>query len=437
MRFIARYLQPPICVFKGGRERRGGDDRYYGLRMDGPYDIGQVPSNPKILFVFPNEFRSYANQIYHALRTGNNLFPGMATMFGVNVTSGQVSRATRFTVEGMSRQEAAETYSRAIRDSLSTDGSADFALVLCEKTLYQETPSPYYAAKTTLAAYGIPSQVVTVDLLNNPNQLTWSIANIGLQIFVKFGGHPWFVKPSPGDGDIIVGIGRSERTNARGEITRYVGYTTAYTSGGVFKSVEVFTPHESFQDYLDGFQSSVAQALRRALGDAMQPSRLVLHVPKKFSRKEKERLETAVLEVEERIAGYIVLRVNDEHPFHLFDLSHKTMAPLSGHSVEMDNTNRLLLLEGRPTAGNMRRSPPSPLWVTLQVSNITDTNFDALVQQIYELSVANWREFNAKARPITTYYSKLIASILSASEGNEIVEAIASSDALRDVPWFI
>jgi len=439
MRLIARYLQPPICEFKDRKERRGGDERYRGLRIDGPYDGGRVPPDPKILFVFPNEFRSYANQIYHELRTGNNQFPGMAAMFGVNMTPEQVARTAKFTVKGMSRGGAAKAYSRAIEESLKMDGSADIALVLCEKTLYQEIPSPYYASKTTLAAHGIPSQIVTVDLLNNPNQLTWAAANIGLQIFVKLGGQPWFVKPSPGGGDIIVGIGRSERRNGRGDITRYVGYTTAYTSGGVFRSVEVFTPHESFQDYLDGFQASVAQALRRTLGDATQPLRLVLHVPKKFSRKERERLEAALREVEvgERIAGYVVLRVNDEHPFHLFDLSHKSMAPLSGLSVELDSKNRLLLLEGRPTAGNMRRSPPAPLWVTLQASSITDTNLDALVQQIYELSVANWRGFNAKARPITTYYSKLIANILSASEGNEIVEAISSSNTLRDVPWFI
>src|SRR5262245_61260820 len=77
------------------------------------------------------------------------------------------------------------------------------------------------------------------------------------------------------------------------------------------------------------------------------------------------------------------------------------------------------------------------LWVTLQDSSIIDMHLNALVQQIYEVSVANWRGFNAEARPITTYYSKLIASILSAFEGNEIVEAISSSGALRDVPWFI
>lgn len=436
MRFLARYLSPPICIFKDDEPYRD-DERYRGLRVAGPYDASNVPNNPKLLFVFPQEFRDYANQLYHALRTGNNQFPGMAAMFGVDIARDHVIRTSGFTVQGLSKQRAAEEYRRSIEETLKTEGPFEFAIVLCDRTLNYEMSSPYYAAKATLAAHGISSQVVTTDLLSNPNQLAWSIANIGLQVFVKLGGQPWFVRPSPGGGDIVVGIGRSERTNLQGETTRYVGYTTAYTSGGVFKSVEIFSPHKNFDDYLEGFQESVTQALRRALGDSTQPLRLVMHVPKRFSYKEKERLEAALQEVGEQIAGYVVLRMNDEHPFHLLDLSHKSWAPLSGLSVEMDSRNRLLLLEGRPSKGNMRRPPPAPLWVTLQTSSVTDTNLDALVQQVYELSVANWRGFNAKARPITTYYSKLIAQILSASEGNDLVEAISSNVSLRDVPWFI
>lgn len=437
MRFVARYLSPPICVFNNGKERRGGDERFRGLRSYGPYDSSQVPHNPTLLFVFPQEYRDFANQIYHGLRTGNNQFPGMVAMFGVNLTRESVMRSATFTTQGLSRQAAAESYKRSIEDTLKLNGRPDFALVICEKTQDYEMPSPYYASKSILSASDIPSQVVTIDLLNNPNQLAWSLANIGLQIFVKLGGHPWFVRPSPGGGDIVVGIGRSERISPQGDITRYVGYTTAYTSAGVLKSVEVFRPETNLDDYLEGFQVSITQALRRVLSDPSDLHHLVLHVPKKFSRLEEERLNTALNEMSQWIAGYVVLRVNDEHPFHLFDGSHKSLAPLSGLNVELDKRNRLLLLEGRPTEGNMRRSPPAPLWVTLQTSNVTSSNVDALVQQIYELSVANWRGFNAKARPITTYYSKLIARILNASESNDVIEAIAASTRLRNVPWFI
>lgn len=438
MTFNSRILQLPTCVFKGGVGRTGGDERFKGLRTFGPYDAAGVPEFPRIMFVFPAEFTQLANQIYHGLKTGNNQFPGMKALFNINILKDNVARATKFTTSGMSREKAAAAYGRAIQNFINDGYQADFALVICDKTQHGESPSPYYTSKAVLAANGIASQIVTTDLLSNANQLTWSLGNIGLQIFVKLGGHPWFVKPSPGAGDIVVGVGRSERIDARGVSTRVVGYTTCYTAGGILKSVEVFKPQIAFRDYLDGLESSVTQALRRVIGQDAQPTRLVLHVPKTFSRAERERIESALNSIEhEEPIQYVVLRVNDEHPFLLFDLSHQTMAPQSGISVELDSRNRILLLEGRPMSGNMRKAPPGPLWVTLQASSTSETHIDTLVQQIYELSVANWRGFNAKARPITTHYSKLIAEILSAAEGNDIVNAIAENERLRSVPWFI
>lgn len=436
--FAARILQPPTCVFGNGVERTGGDERFKGLRANGPFDGSDVPRAPRIVFVFPTEYTPLANQIYHGLKTGNNQFPGMNALFEVALLKDNVIRASKFSINGMSREQAATAYGQAIHNFIGDEGTADFALVICDKTQHWESPSPYYTSKATLAAAGMPSQIVTTDLLENPNQLTWSLGNIALQIFVKLGGHPWFVKPSPGAGDIVVGVGRSERRDARGSLTRFVGYTTCYTAGGLLKSVEVFKPQNTFQDYLDGLGTSVSQALRRAIGKSKQPARLVLHVPKTFSRVERERVEAALDGIEHDAAiQYVVLRVNDEHPFLLFDPAHQTMAPQSGISVELDSRNRILLLEGRPASGNMRVSPPAPLWVTLQAASTSETHIDTLVQQVYELSVANWRGFNAKARPITTHYSKLIADILSATEGNDIVNAIAANERLRNVPWFI
>jgi argonaute-like protein implicated in RNA metabolism and viral defense len=436
MKFDATFLQSPTCVFKGNVERRGGDERFRGLRTIGAYDTSRVKTMPTILFVFPTEYRTFANQIYHGLRNGNNQFPGMQAMFGITLAQEAAERVPKFSVENMSLFDAASQYRHTIKEFFATNVKVDFAIVLCSKTQQEESPSPYYAAKATLAAHGVPSQIVTVDLMDNENQLAWSLGNIALQIFVKLGGTPWYVKPSPGGGDIVVGIGRSERTNEQGNISRYVGYTTCYTSGGLFRSVEVFKPQSTYDDYLESLETSVTQAFRHIVAGE-QPPRLVLHVPKTFSNEERQRVEKALKSVQQDVAGYVVLRVNEEHPFLLFDLNHQTMAPPSGLSVKMDNKNRVLLLEGRPSMGNIRRSPPAPLWVTLQTANGIEAQLDAMVQQIYELSVANWRGFNAKARPITTYYSKLIANILASSEGNDIVDAIAANSELRSVPWFI
>ena len=291
MNFAGRYLADPVCVFKNGVEHRGSEFRFRGLRESGPYDSTRIPNEPRFLFVFPQEFRPLANTLYHGLRSGNNQFPGMAAMFGVNISPAQLKSANKFTVDSSTPREASKRYHNTIREFLESDNFVDFAIVLCHKTAHYESPSAYYASKAALASRGIPSQVITVDTLSDANQLSWSIGNIALQIFVKLGGQPWFVRPSAGGGDIIVGIGRCQRIDERGRITRYVGYTTAYDSGGVFKSIEVFAPQNSMDDYLAGFESSMVAALKGVIGNTNQPLRLVLHVPKTFSFAERHQLK--------------------------------------------------------------------------------------------------------------------------------------------------
>ncbi len=420
MNFKARQLSLPECVFGDGSQANA-DERYKALRRRRPFDNSEVVSNPTILFVFPDEYQVSANKLFKALKNGNNQFPGIESLFGVPLANSSVRRVSnRFSVSGMSASEAALRYEAAIQDQLSKDSNIDFAIVICDKTPRFDFKTPYYASKINLAASGVASQIVTLDLLKNESQLDWSLANIALQIFVKLGGHPWFVKPSPGGGDIVIGIGRSEREHSNGSKSRFVGFTTCYTSGGLFKSVEIFKPQRGMSDYLDALQGSIEGALQTVISQDADPVRfLVLHVSKKFGRSEHERLEAALKSVESKIAiQYVVLRVTEDHPFVALDRSHSSFAPQSGLSIELDTKDRLLVLEGRPAYGDMRKPASSPLWVTLQQSNTGDTTLDALVQQIYELSVANWRGFNARAKPITIHYSELVADILSASEND-------------------
>lgn len=251
--------------------------------------------------------------------------------------------------------------------------------------------------------------------------------------------HPWFVVPSSGAGDIVIGIGRSERFDpATGKVKRCVGYTTCYDSGGLFKSIELFEPRAEFYEYLDALKTSVEGAISNAVKDGNVGIRLVLHVPKRFSRAEREQVEAALDSVRSsHDIEYVVLRLDDNHPFKLYDLGHPTNAPRSGLCVSLDSRNRILILEGRPATGMMRKPVPNPLWVTLQASSTEGTSLDALSQQIYDLAASSWRGFNARARPITTHYSKLIAEMLAAEEDDEVIWKIYKNEQIRGVPWFI
>ena len=293
MQFNARFLKAPTCVFAGDVAYAGADVRFRGVKTHGPYDSTGVTAEPHTLFVFPEEFKDLANDLFAGLKNGNSQFPGLQAMFGIRLTKDAVARCTQFHVQNMDVSAAADKYATAIASAIGPSDAYDFAFVLVDKTAYVEHPSPYYTAKALLAAHGIPSQVVSTDVLRNKTQLTWSLSNIALQMFVKLEGCPWFVKPFSGGGDIVIGIGKSERTDKSGRTVRFVGYTTAYTAGGVFKSVELFTPQGTLDDYLASFGDSIYAALSKVVVGS-NPVRLVLHVPKKFSRDERNHLEAAL-----------------------------------------------------------------------------------------------------------------------------------------------
>ena len=72
-----------------------------------------------------------------------------------------------------------------------------------------ETERPYYEAKASFARLGIPTQMVTAELLQNDRKFGWSVASIALAVFAKLGGIPWVVESPAVDKDLIIGVGRA------------------------------------------------------------------------------------------------------------------------------------------------------------------------------------------------------------------------------------
>jgi hypothetical protein len=56
------------------------------------------------------------------------------------------------------------------------------------------------------------------------------------------------------------------------------------------------------------------------------------------------------------------------------------------------------------------------------------------LQDIINLSGANWRGFNAKSVPISIYYSKIITEYIS--EFGDIVD-VEKMSVTNDKPWFL
>ena len=70
---------------------------------------------------------------------------------------------------------------------------------------------PTTKAKSAFAQLGIPTQMVTAELIEGyDNQFGWSVANIALALFAKLGGVPWLIETPPGEDDLIIGIGKAD-----------------------------------------------------------------------------------------------------------------------------------------------------------------------------------------------------------------------------------
>jgi argonaute-like protein implicated in RNA metabolism and viral defense len=63
---------------------------------------------------------------------------------------------------------------------------------------------------------------------------------------------------------------------------------------------------------------------------------------------------------------------------------------------------------------------------------LTDLATREVVGQVYDLSLSNWRAFNARGFPVSIYYSELISRILRKADLSQV-----QGDLIKDRLWFL
>ncbi len=169
---------------------------------------------------------------------------------------------TRFAKEHVSHLAIATDLSdpaaagAAYRDQISTWNESQsgrdpqLALVLVPHSEHWETETPYYESKALFARLGMPTQMVTAELLQDDREFGWSVANIALATFAKLGGIPWVVEAPAEDQDLVLGIGRADIRHAAGP-RRIFGYAVAFTSNGAYRQVWGFAPAADEETYAE------------------------------------------------------------------------------------------------------------------------------------------------------------------------------------------
>jgi hypothetical protein len=306
------------------------------------------------------------------------------------------------------------------------------ALVLVPHSERWETDRPYYEAKASFARLGIPTQMVTTELLQNDREFGWSVANIALAAFAKLGGVPWVVESPMGDEDIIVGIGRADIRHGSGS-RRIFGYALSFTSNGAYRQMWSFTPVADEEAYLGHLEDAIVNALTSTC-DADTPfRRLVVHMGKKTGWKEATAARSAIGKAGVTLP-LVLVRLDDTSLYDIADGRTDTLAPPKGLAVRLSERQMLLQSDGVSAVG----VPSGPLLIELdERSNAGPEDLDDLVSQTFRLAHANWRAFNARSQPVTLLYGELLAQLVGYLEEVSTWDPTLLRNDLRDRPWFL
>ncbi len=430
----ARMIRPPRLSFHPAIPSRTDLHAYQGLRRYGPFDSSRIKlSEGSIFIVFPESLKSLAVKLARALQDGYGPFPGFGQMFRLPFTRDQF---VSLIVKGSfaTPTAAARSYRETIVDwnSKSSRSGPELALVLVPHSERWETERPYYEAKASFAQLGIPTQMVTAELLQNEREFGWSVANIALAMFAKLGGIPWVVESPADDKDLIVGVGRAN-IGGQGNLRRIFGYALSFTSNGVYRQSWSFTPAADEDTYLVRLEQAIGNALASARDTDDPFQRLVIHLGKKTGWREATAAQRAMASADISLP-LALIRLDDSSLYDIADGRADTLAPPKGIAVRLGSRQTLLQAEGLTATG----VPSGPLLVELdERSQVGPEALDELVSQTFRLAHANWRGFNARSQPVTLLYGELLARLVGYLEEVETWNPSLLRSDLRDRPWFL
>jgi len=404
--------------------------QFQGIRKFGVYK--GIEESVKYVFVFEDKFKDFANNLYFSLigKTNPGTFAGMQQFF--NLPFSQKELLPKVVLQGYSKVDV-ENAVNEIENIQIANPNSKIIVIFLEPDRFDNLPaneSPYYAFKFHLTSKNIPVQVVRNDQTNNANALKWSTSNIALQIFAKLGGIPWKVKPTKNN-CLILGIGVAHEREENGEIKKYFSYSVCLDSSGIYKKLDVLAEETTKSDYLKKLQENLVKLLNS--DEFKDYKKCALHLSESIKKDDIASIEKAL----EKIGNieFKVLKINTKNKFFGFS-NHNTSVPYESSYVNLSENEYLIwfdgLVEGKES---VYQKVGNPIHIKFLNTPNEDKESDlTYLQDVINLSGANWRGFNAKQMPISIYYAKIVADYTIAfSKFDNFDKNILSNN----LPWFL
>lgn len=413
----ALQLRAKTYVVAGNRQYRS---QFIGVKEAGPLET--VGSCPPLLFIFREQDRDLARRAARALKGSEPQlnFPGFEKLFHLPLT---ISNAP----------VVLNDYSRAeMERALTQVKNAGAAIPIF---IMPKDEEAYVTHKAVFAHAGIATQVCTTDTLNDDYALKWSVANIALQLFCKAGGKPWKVKPTE-EGSLIVGVSQSHKIvgdDANRHIEKYFAFSILTDSSGIFQSLNVMGQADHEADYRTQLQNNLTALLRE---QSERFRTVVLHTSFKLKQNEMRVIESVVkAAAAEKKCRFAVVKVNQRNRFFAINPSVNSLVPYEASYTRLGHREYLLWFEGVfPDNPSVKKAFPGPTHLEfLHVSEEKMIGDEQVLQDLVNLSGANWRGFNAKSAPVSIFYCHLVADMVRRFQERNL--PLPEVKELR--PWFL
>ena len=405
---------------------------WQGLAKYGPFSRDTFAArSPRILVVVPDTVQGTAETFVRAFRdgvAGGNAYPGgFASTFRLANPQYVLQR-----VASTAGRRPHEAYRAAIEEALSAEQRPDVAIVvlLDEHGDLPDAVNPYLHAKALLLMAGIPSQEIRCSTMRlTGNSLAYPLQNASVAVYAKLNGVPWTVDQHlPIADEIVVGLGIAELSAGRyGGRRRFMGVTTVFRGDGNYL-LGSLSRECSFEEYPQALQESVLTVLAEVKGrNGWRPGdtvRVVCHTSEPMRDRELGRLmaaSAATVGAEQNVE-FAFLTVGDRQPFSMLDHGQRgkevlgqlrgVYAPERGTIVQVSPSQRLLAITGPSLI--LRPGAPLPRQLHLRLHPAsTFRDLEYLSEQVLKFTSLSWRSTRPARRPVTIYYSELMADLLA------------------------
>ena len=244
------------------------------------------------------------------------------------------------------------------------------------------------------------------------------------------GGTPWTVDHDLTISDeLIIGMGTVELSGSRVEKRqRFIGITTVFRGDGNYLLANT-SSECSYDQYPAVLRSETTSVLREIkMRNGWQPGdtvRIVFHSYRPLRKVEiADLVADCVREVGDgQNVEFAFLTISEDHPFASIDKEQKGIqgkggvvkglyVPERGTIVQLGRYTRLLSTNGPSLLKKTQAPLPLPLLVHLHKES-TYRDLDYLTEQILKFTSLSWRSTHPSRRPVSVYYSELIAEQLA------------------------